>query len=182
MFKKFIIMSLYFIFLFNIKVFSDCPPLDSCIKVPLPDIFYSVPQPGCLSLCAYMVHYYQCLPSGAFVIDSIVADTNNHPCCEGSATNSPIISYDILREAAKMISQTAGSGSFSIFLPDKCWKWEGTLGPHGIHNAVLVPCDEGISCCEFIFDVIDGVATLRHSQSWGVNTCKPEDACMQICY
>lgn len=126
MLKRLIIISISFIFLFNIKVFSDCP-LEDCEGGQSPPLTYAFYNPICQASCVYHVYYRLCLGTGSFVIDSVMADTNNVPCCAGTATNSPVITADILREAGRTMAMSAGLVTYSIYLPSKCWKWEGTL-------------------------------------------------------
>jgi len=180
--KQLFILAVSLFFIFNINVFSECFP--DCAKVAKPPIVYSVVQPYCHATCFYTVYYSECIINGKsyFLIDSIGGHSTNHPCCQGTAVNDPIVSGFILTEAGRLISLTGiGSSPFSVFTPSKCRKWVGTLGPVPVHNAVLVPCDFGISCCEFIYTIINGESTLTGTNTDGPNTCLPEEACMQIC-
>ncbi len=145
---------------------ENCFPT-GCEKILKTPITYSVVQPTC-GTCFYDVYYSECIINGnsIFIIDSIHAKSTNPPCCQGTATNDPIVSGFILQEAARLINPGG------VYTPSRCWKWFGILGPHGVHNAVFVPCDYDISCCYF------------YSGTWakyGPDTCIIEQGCMQIC-
>ncbi len=147
-------------------------------------ITYSVFHARCNLTCTYTVFYSECIINNVsiFLIDSIQADGNNDPCCQGTATNDPMVAGYILDEAGRLISLTGiGSDTINVYTPSRCWKWEGTLGPFGIHDAVLVPCDNGISCCRIIYVIEAGVSTIISRYSSGPMTCDPTEACMRIC-
>ena len=160
--------------------------LDTCEgnSESMPPITYQVNQVGC-GTCTYTVNYSVCYQDGVsfFLINSIAADITNPPCCFGTAQNDPIISGYILEEAARLISLT-GTGSpnnrYSIYTPSRCWRWEGLLGPYPIHDAVFVPCGDGISCCRFDYEVIEGESDLIGITPINEEECSG-DGCFQIC-
>lgn len=158
---------------------DDCEIPGDCDGnwVPQTSITYTVTQVGCGATCEYTVNYSECTTGGVTVhrIDNIEATSTNPSCCQATATNDPIVSGYILEEAARLISLTGTSGR--VYLPSKCWKWVGTVGPSGIHDAVLESCPTD-SCCEFIYN--GGV--LQQVNSSGFPSCQdPGDPCMIIC-
>lgn len=180
---KILLLSLSLILLSISASYSneDCFP--DCEKVSKTPITYSVVQPTC-GVCSYKVFYSECIISGksVFLIDSIQAITSNPTCCQGTAVNDPIVSGFILIEAGRVISLTGvGSSPFSVFTPSRCWKWVGTLGPSGTHNAVFLPCDVDESCCEFTYSVSGGVSTFRGWVHHGPENCDIQEGCLQIC-
>jgi hypothetical protein len=181
---KMLILSLSLILLSISVSYSnhpDCFP--DCDKISRPPITYSVDHFDC-GTCFYDVYYQECIINGisTFLIDSVLAHNTNLECCQGTATNNPVVSGYILDEAGLQISLTGvGADSFSVYTPSRCWKWEGTLGPYGIHNAVLVYCDEDFSCCELRYRREKGEMIFWGWRHYGPENCDLFQACMQIC-
>ena len=63
-----------------------------------------------------------------------------------------------------------------IYTPSRCWKWEGNLGPDPLHNAVLKPCIDAISCCKFTYN--NGVLT--STEAFGEVVCY-NSGCFPLC-
>ncbi len=146
------------------------------------DFYYF--HPRCNLECRYTVFFTQCVieNEATFLVDSIRAYPDNDPCCQGTATNDPMITGYILESAARIVSAHGyGDDTVSVYTPSRCWKWVGTLGPFGIHDAVLVPCSTGISCCRITYVIEGGVSTMISRYSSGPMTCNEYEACMRIC-
>jgi len=110
-------------------------------------ISFSVAQTGC-GTCNYEVVYKMCIVESVILIDYISADATNAPCCFGTAANDPIVSGFILDAAGQAIRNN--HQSLDIYTPSNCWRWKGTLGPGGIHSAVLLKCEDEVdNCCIF---------------------------------
>ncbi len=182
---KKVVLFLALITISTLTAFSQpgCFP-DDCDNVAQAPITYSVFHPSCNLTCTYTVFYSECIIENVstFLIDSVAASPYNDPCCQGTATNDPMVAGYILDEAGRLISLTGiGSDTINVYTPSRCWKWEGTLGPSGIHNAVLVTCDHGISCCIMIYVIEGGDSEIIGTYSSGLMTCDPTEACMRIC-
>lgn len=155
----------------SVSSFSQC--LDCQDYSPELQITYSVNQLNC-GTCTYTVFYKECQTQpGKFLISKIEASPSNLPCCQGTAVNNPIVSGMILDEAA---NQIANEATVTIYTPSRCWQWIGTVGPDGIHHAVMEPCGSAISCCIYTYE--NGV--LISLQAIGEVGCYNE-GCMPLC-
>ncbi len=157
---------------------SQCFP-EGCFLTRAASKEYTVDHKRCGN-CTYTVFFRECIQNGnsVILIDSIVASPSNPECCQGTAINDPIVSGYILEEAAKQAAESGVGITRSVYTPSKCYKWVGTLGPVPIHRAVLVPCDIGISCCEFTYN---SSGQLIERNSYGSNYCDYDQACFKIC-
>lgn len=160
---KLIIKTVIFV-LSMYTLFSQAPCYPCPDAFPQP-ITYTVNQINC-GLCTYTVYFEEGCP-GTFIIKEIRASSSNPPCCLGTAINDPIVSGYILDEAANQIVQQNG-GTATIYTPSRCWQWEGYLGPDPLHNAVLVPCSNVVSCC--VYEYSGGV--LENRAIFGIENCR----------
>ncbi len=168
--KTFLLSILLIIVLSSTSLFSQC--YECTGQETTNTITYSVPQVGC-GQCEYTVTYKQCSTSSSILIESIESSASNPVCCQGTAINDPMVSGYILDEAANQIALVVG-GTLTIYTPSKCWKWEGHLGPNGIHTAVLVTCSFNISCCVYVYE--NGNLTSHTTK--GAEVC---NECMPLC-